>query len=174
MEPLEQWRDVAGYEGLYQVSNWGNVRRIKTVWGKEGFTVRRVLRPGGKKDWYRMVILSSEDIQTAYLVHRLVATAFLGDPPSPKHQVNHKDGDKTNNHVDNLEWVTCSQNHLHSFDELGRRGRGATSPNAKLTVEEVQAIRASDLPNVTIAKLYNVSASLVSLIKSRRKWKHVD
>lgn len=101
----EEWRDIAGYKGLYQVSNFGNVRGIK----RGG-----VLSPHTLQDGYCQVMLCKDGKVRGKLNHRLVAEAFIPNSDN-KPQVNHIDGDKTNNKVDNLEWVTQSENQLHAI-----------------------------------------------------------
>ena len=110
---IEEWRDVPGYEGLYEVSNFGRVRRN----GK-------ILKPSKDKDGYLQVSLSKNGIKTT-TIHRLVARAFIPNPQNLP-QVNHKDEDKTNNTVDNLEWCTREYNMNYSqakpilqYDRLG-------------------------------------------------------
>ena len=92
----EIWKDKKDYEGHYQVSNFGKVKSIK--FGKE-----IILKLNKDKDGYLQVTLCKNNIKKVYKVHRLVAQAFL-DNPYNLSQVNHKDEDKTNNNVDNLEW----------------------------------------------------------------------
>ena len=92
----EIWKDKKDYEGHYQVSNFGKVKSIK--FGKE-----KILKLNKDKDGYLQVTLCKNNIKKVYKVHRLVAEAFL-DNPYNLSQVNHKDEDKTNNNVDNLEW----------------------------------------------------------------------
>ena len=94
----EIWKDVVGYEGLYEVSNLGRVRR-------DG----KILKPTKIKNGYLYVGLHKNGIQKTVRVHRLVASAFI---PNPQNLpcVNHKDEDKTNNAVDNLEWCTSQYN----------------------------------------------------------------
>lgn len=103
---MEEYRDIQGYEGLYQVSNYGNVR---SLYGKS-----RILKPSKDSGGYLSVGLSKNNSVKRHLVHRLVCAAFL-DNPNEKPEVNHKDGIKTNNNVLNLEYVTPSENTNHAY-----------------------------------------------------------
>lgn len=102
---FEIWRDVIGYEGLYQVSNYGRVKSLNYHGGKK----EKVLKPGKDRCGYLYVVLCKEGSHKKYKVHRLVAQAFI---PNPNNYpcVNHKDENKTNNCVDNLEWCTYKYN----------------------------------------------------------------
>ena len=105
MTNQEIWKPISGYDGLYEVSNIGNVRSIK-----KGI----ILKPATNKFGYQIVGLSKNGKRKEGKVHRLVAKAFI-DNPDNKKQVNHKDGNKKNNSVDNLEWVTNQENVIHAF-----------------------------------------------------------
>lgn len=105
----ETFKDIEWYEGLYQVSDKGNVMRVKSG---------RVLKPLVDKGGYHRVVLSKEGAVKNYSVHRLVALTFL-ENPDLKEQVNHIDGVKSNNSLSNLEWNTRSENMIHSRDVLG-------------------------------------------------------
>ena len=106
---IEEWRPVVGYEGLYEVSNIGRVRSIdryvKTCYGSYRLHKGKVLSPGIRPDGYLVVSLQYR----MFRVHRIVAEAFLPNPDNLP-QVNHKDEDKSNNRVDNLEWCTAKYN----------------------------------------------------------------
>ena len=109
----EQWKPIIGYEGLYEVSNFGNVRsldRIVKRW--KGYSTKKgkIIIPfyESKKGYYQVTLIK-DGKKKHYRVHRLVASAFLENPFNYT-DVNHKDENKTNNHVDNLEWCTRKYN----------------------------------------------------------------
>lgn len=104
---MEEYRDIKGYEGIYQVSNFGNVRRLYKV--KKGFgQLKPVEHTGG----YSRLKLRNKGNDKDVYIHRLVADAFL---ENPKEHVNHKDKNKKNNHVDNLEWCNVNENVSHAM-----------------------------------------------------------
>lgn len=97
----EVWRDIKGYEGLYQVSNLGRIMSFHR-------DSERIMRQS-LKDGYLTIMLRKENKPKRYLVHRLVALSFIPNPEN-KPQVNHLDEDKSNNRVDNLNWMTSKEN----------------------------------------------------------------
>ena len=101
---METWKDIPGTDGEYKISNYGKVMTVKT---------RRILSPAIDERGYERVCLFKKDRSRRYKVHRLVAITFIPNPDDKK-QVNHKDGNKRNNCVDNLEWVTNEENMHHS------------------------------------------------------------
>lgn len=107
----EAWRPVVAYEGLYEVSDHGRVRRVAPASGTQA---GRVLRHWPDRRGYRRVGLNRADQRSVSSVHRLVAAAFLGPCP-PGLQVNHKDGKKANNRPSNLEYVTSAENNQHAI-----------------------------------------------------------
>ena len=113
----EIWKDIKGYEGLYQISSFGNVKSLdRYIINKNG---DKQYFPGkyltqGISDNYLKVILSKNNKQRTFRVHILVARAFIPNPEN-KPEVNHIDGNKKNNKVNNLEWNTRSENELHAY-----------------------------------------------------------
>lgn len=124
----EVWKPVIGYEGHYEVSNFGNIKSIfRLLVDVNNKTYRKyelILKPSINKYGYLQVGLSINNKLKSYTVHRLVAEAFI-DNPFNKPTVNHKDGNKLNNFVSNLEWATKSEQAVHSLD-MGLR----TIPNS--------------------------------------------
>lgn len=120
----EIWKEIPGYDGDYQVSNLGKVKSLKN--GQE-----KIMNLIKDKGGYLRIGLSKNNNTQICLVHRLVASMFIPNPLMLR-EVNHIDGDKTNNNVENLEWTTRSENILHAF-RLGLKANktGSNSPHAK-------------------------------------------
>jgi hypothetical protein len=115
----EIYKDLVGFEGYYEVSNLGNVKRKKnkTIYkdGRIAYFSETVLKKATTKRGYEMVYLSVKSKKHSKLVHRLIANTFIPNPLNKK-TVNHIDCDKKNNRVDNLEWLTNKENIKHAFD----------------------------------------------------------
>ena len=122
----EIWKDVKSYEGLYQVSNFGNVRSLDReipafILNQEKVTrIGKVLKPQVSNAGYEVVAFSKSGITKRFLVHRIVGKAFLKNEEQ-KEQINHKNGIKIDNVLKNLEWATRSENQLHRFEVLGHK-----------------------------------------------------
>lgn len=114
----EIWKPVVGYEGLYEVSNTGNVKSL----GNKVWKNARILKPQVRgKSGYLFVRLSKDGQAKGINIHRLVAETFIPNPLNLP-IVNHKDENRTNNHVDNLEWCTVSYNSKYSMKLHPERG----------------------------------------------------
>ena len=166
-----RWRPVVGFEGLYKVSDHGAVVRVAPGHGT---------RPGRPLKWhegwagYPVVSLSKDGQSFKAFVHRLVALAFLGPCP-PGHEVNHRDGNKRNPLLPNLEYVTRGENIRHAAAMgLANPCRGEAKPGAKLTEEDVRTILRSDASDSALARRFGVSAHTVLMIRRRKKWSHVN
>lgn len=151
----EEWRAVVGYEGWYEVSNLGRVRRIKAYGRRATGIIKAALDNLG----YPHVSLSRLNVTTTRRVHRLVAIAFVANPIG-KRYVNHIDGNKAHCAARNLEWVTTSENHVHAFATGLRHWR------KKLSVDDIHTIRelAGTMTNQAIANIFGVSRVQISKI----------
>ena len=130
---MEIWKDIKSYEGLYQVSNYGNVKRKKIL-------------KGDIAKGYLRITLSKSNKQERYLVHRLVAYTFI-DYIEGKYYINHKDGNKLNNHINNLEWCSISENEKHAHKFLNKK-----PPMAKICLDLETGIFYDSVTKAAIAK----------------------
>lgn len=123
-EAREFWMDINGYAGTYQISTYGRVRSLERVDSRGQKRKEKVIKPykGGNKG-YQAVCLSMNGAVKSVRIHRLVAEHFIEREPG-KDYVNHKNGDKSDNRAENLEWVTIAENNLHSFRQLNRNASG--------------------------------------------------
>ena len=166
----ERWRPVPEWEDLYEVSDQGSVRRLAPG---HGIGAGYVLTPTRRGKGYTAVKLNREGQGTTYSVHILVMAAFVGPRPEGI-QVNHRNGDKTDNRLSNLEYVTPKQNARHAI----RNGfkdvlKGERHGMSKLTADQVRAIRASDETNRQLADKYGVAREHVWAIREGKKWTHL-
>lgn len=143
----EEWRPVPGYEGVYDVSSLGRVRRLQQYRQRTPDGVlKRYVAPSG----YVRVTLSRNDRTCQFGVHQLVAAAFLGPRPDGL-MVNHIDGVKTNNEPSNLEYVTSAENNRHAFRAGLNSCGGQDNASAKLTQGTVDAMRRALVEGASLA-----------------------
>jgi len=163
MPSPEIWRPVVdpGFLGRYEASNFGRIRSTRL--GR--IAIRTTLNSTG----YPAVMLYCQYKVKFASVHRLVAAAFLG--PSVL-WVNHKNGNKLDNRIDNLEYVTAKQN-AHHAQRIGLYRRGEQHGRAKLTTPDVMFIRGCDVGATTLARQYGVTDSTIKAIRAKRIWKHL-
>jgi hypothetical protein len=160
---LEEWRKALGFGCSYEVSSLGRVRR------STGHTLGRCLAQHMDRKGRMRVCLNSGERFQSYLVHRVVAAAFLGECPQG-FEVNHIDGNRTNNRAENLEYLTSYANYLHSVENnLNHRNK------PKLNPEQVREIRLlyGTASGQEVAKRYGVSGGSIRNLWSGRSWKHV-
>ena len=163
----EQWKPISGWEGRYSISSRGRIWSI---------TRCRYLRPTLHPHGYLRVNLYSDKGKKAIGVHRLVALAFHGPQPSPAHEVNHKNCDKTDNHATNIEWATRSENQSHAYENGLRSAAGERNTNARLEDEsalEIYRRRHQGESCSALAREYGISVQVVSGIARKTRWKHI-
>ena len=177
----EIWKDIPGYEALYQASNLGRVMSLdKEIINKNGKSKiqRAIILKQTIDKGYKAINLSVNYKKLRTGAHRLVALAFIPNPEN-KPCVNHINGIKDDNRVENLEWVTYSENERHSIDVLKKRIRiGEKSPSSKLTEKDVLAIRRLYRINPKfnrkiVAKKFNMHPNSLNDITRRKSWTHI-
>lgn len=177
----EIWKDIPGYEGLYQASSLGRIKSLPKEWvNGDGAKQKHnglILKAAITKKGYLDVSLRKNKVAKTFKVHRLVALAFIINPEN-KLQVNHKDGIKTNNNVNNLEWNTNSENQLHAHKiGLNKGPQGEKNHSSKLTKEQVLEIRSKYYPREYVcrklAEEYLVPHQTIHKIVTKQTWKHI-
>ena len=156
---LEIWKDIINFAN-FECSNYGNIRNKRT---------NNILKGHTRSDGYKEVRIKGKN----YLYHRIVAMTWLKNHNNFE-QINHIDGNKTNNKVCNLEWCTPKQNLEHAAN-IGLMSRGSNRYNSKLIESDIYDIRELIKNGKTIleiSKLYNVSFQLISNIKRNKVWRH--
>lgn len=166
----EFWNPIPSWEQLYSVSTLGNVRiEIR----RQNIRAGQSLRQNYDRDGYLMVRLSRpQGPGKTYRVHRLVAEAFIGELPSGM-QVNHKNGIRDDNRVENLEIVSCAENVRHAVSVLGRDYKGAANPATSLTESDVVDIRERAADGETFEALaadYQVTSVTIANIARGLTW----
>jgi len=180
----EIWKDVVGFEGWYRVSNMGRIARIKPGMGVKSFsgTIGNILSTS--KRTYTAKEFYKNNKVTVILLHRVVLEAFVGPCPDG-HCGNHKDGDPTHNELENLEWVTYSENTLHAVRVLGTIKPvppkptcqiGSKNYGSKLNEEqvlEIRRLRKLGYSLVSLAEMFGTVLSNIAHIVHRRTWTHI-
>lgn len=177
----EIWKPIKDYENLYEVSNLG---RIKSL---EKFVNKGKCHRGWKEHYAKQAVdgcgylrtnLSKNGKPKTVKVHRMVAETFIPNPNNLP-QVNHKDGNKQNNCVDNLEWCTNSENIKHAYQMGLKRADASNNPAHKLSIEDVEYIRKNykrrdkEFSTIALAKKYNVHRRTIGRIVNMKSWKGV-
>lgn len=181
----EIWKDIEGYEGLYQVSNFGRVKSLNIIKFNQFSSYKhkgRVLKLQlNKQTGYMYVNLSKLKSYKTTSIHRLVAKAFIPNPEN-KSQVNHKDGNKFNNYVENLEWCTQIENSFHAYQNgLNKLSplhfKGEEHQRCKLSNKDILNIRSRINYGygfyAELAREYGVTKENIESIYNRRTWKHI-
>ena len=161
----EQYKTIP-FAPKYAVSNRGNVMNLKT---------KKILKNRLKRDGYIDTILISNDSYKSYLLHRLVAICFIDNPFNYK-QVNHINGIKTDNNLNNLEWCSHEQNIKHAIKTGLFNKVGENHPRAKLNNNQVKEIKTylnKKVKHRILAEQFGVSIKTISEINTGAKWSHI-
>lgn len=172
---VEIWKDISGYEGLYQVSNKG---RVKSTGGRHGgFSCDIILKSHFQKGYHKLR-LYKDNTWHNFLVHRLIAIAFIPNPYN-KPYINHINGNRSDNRIENLEWCTQKENivHAHLLNLCPIRN-GESIGTSKLkefeAIEVYKLYHSKKYTNAQIAKMFNIDPTNVSTIGLRKSWKHLQ
>lgn len=175
----EIWKDIQGYEGIYQISNLGRVKSLsRIIFRGRGKHITKdvIIKIYVNNTGYYGVNLNVNKTHKSFLLHRLIAKAFI---PNPNNYpcINHIDGNPLNYSISNLEWCTYSQNTTHAYKINRMSQTGLHNNNVKLTEKDVLSIRNEYVQNketlISIAKKYNVYLTCIHKIVNRRTWKHI-
>lgn len=171
---IEAWEIIPGWEGRYEVSSLGRVRSVTRVIRLRNGSTRIaegvVLKQRVYKEGYFVVTFKDGGKSYMQLPHRLVALAFIPNPQNLR-TVNHKDGNKLNNVVENLEWMTHSENLIHASENL-LMPHGKDNPETKMTEDQVLAC-VTTLKHLTatqLADMFSVDKTNIYCIRSGKTW----
>ena len=158
-------KDIKGYKGRYAATKDGRIY---------SYYLKGFLSPKVDKGGYLMVCLQKNGQKKYFQVHRLIAETYISNPDNLE-TVNHKDGVKNNNNINNLEWSSFSDNLKHAYKIGLRCNKGTNSPTSKLTENDIRKIRKllHEKETKEIAEMYGVVPGTIYNISSRRSWKHV-
>jgi len=167
----EEFRVILGYEG-YSVSNYGRVISLKRTKVRKD----RLLNPFNHQAGYKIVALRKDNITTKFSVHRLVAKTFIPNTEN-KPQVNHLNGIRHDNRVENLEWCTNQENAIHAFSILPRNKafgeRMGSNVLKEQQVHEIRSLLKKGHSRMCLSRLYKVGGSTIQAIDIGKSWKYL-
>ena len=178
----EIWKDIKDYEGLYQVSSNGIIKSLpRTIIKRNGQHQKRqgkILSPSLDRYGYPKVVLHKNNIKKNESIHKLVGVSFLNKKET-QNQINHLDGNKLNNNIKNLEWVSAKDNTQHAIKN-GLRNPSKGSRNGMAKLNEVQVKEIKDILKnykrgmyAELARKYNVEDHAISNIRNNITWVHI-
>lgn len=176
----EIWKAIPNYNGIYEASNLGRIRSVdRKRYDKNGLLKKyygRIIEQTEMNAGYLTVGLSIDGVVKTLLTHRLIASTFINNPENFA-EVNHIDGNKQNNVVSNLEWMSRNRNIRHAIQNGLIQGLGSQNPSAKLSDDDVISILELSRLNIhpkEVANALNIKTSTISDITSRRTWQHIN
>ena len=185
MRIKETWKDIKGYKNIYQVSNLGRIKSLPKYKCYNYFRINEIIlkqcKQGKPGHGYYQVVLHKNKIGKGHLVHRLIAEAFIKNTLNKK-TVNHKDGNKLNNNLDNLEWMTQSENCKHAYaiglTKINKNiipfKKGSKHLMSKLTEKDVLKIRSmKNISAKELAVLFNITYRNIKYILNGKTWSHI-
>ena len=170
----EIWKDVIRYEGSYQVSNFGRVKSLGA--GETWNSSSRILKNAIRQSGYSQIDLCNDGRKKSYKISRLVAQAFISNPEN-KPQVNHINGIKNDDRMENLEWVNGKENMQHAWSTgLKKPLKGNQCSWSKLTEKQVRVIKHCinlGMTDKEISKYFYNNQSIISSIRYKKSWTHI-
>jgi hypothetical protein len=169
---MEQWKDIRGFEGYYQVSSFGRIRLVRADLRNQRIGIRKGSKSG--RGYLSIVLRTPKGVRREY-IHRLVALHYLANDKNLP-TVNHINGNKLDNSVENLEWCSYADNNKHAVEYLGYQNSGEHNSMAKLSERTVLAIRKDyerGLTQAGLHKKYNLTRSHIHDLVKYKKWKHL-
>jgi len=169
----EIWKPIINYENLYEISNYGRIKRIAN--GSNSTFIGKILKPQKISKYGHLGIrLYKDNNNKLFPIHRLVLETFIGPSPIGM-QCRHLDGNPQNNKLDNLKWGTCKEN---SEDRIahGKSGKGSNGSMSKLTeqnIPEIKLLYRQGISQINISRVYNVSKYIIWAIIHNKIWKHI-
>lgn len=167
----EQWKDIEGFKGSYQVSSEGRVRSLTRRCSRGYFVFGRVIKPIKLQSGHLYVNFRKDGTKHFYLIHRLVLAAFVGEPAAGS-ECCHNNGVPDDNRLFNLRWDTRKANCQDQIKH-GVSTKGVRNPRSKLTEEQVCAILQDTRMHKYIALDYGVVRSAITAIKNGKNWGHL-